>query len=271
MTRRRLIWLPGDPPDGEPERTSPLVDLWAAELDAAERHAERYRAMSDAYEGTMGEHHCLKTLTPEEWEQLLRAQSDEAQSDRFQADPWESVLAEWAARSLDHWVPSTALSTTLGIEPQRVDRTIEMRVATCMKRLGWTRERVMHNRVRQWGWRRPTPKGEAAVGQEVGQPIVEQSRQAALPTLPTLPSPKGEGGEDRNRGGVTYPPARKNSLEVLGGGWGEGQEGQRGSKPAESHAEPLPDPAAPLPHAAPMREPGDDSDLIDGDGEEGER
>ena len=78
MTRRRLIWLPGDPPDDAPERTSPLVDLWAAELDAAERHAERYRAMSDAYEGTMGEYRCFKTPTPEEREQLLRAKSDEA-------------------------------------------------------------------------------------------------------------------------------------------------------------------------------------------------
>ena len=191
----------------------------------------------------------------------------EAQSDRFQADPWESVLAEWAARSLDHWVPSTSLSTTLGIEPQRVDRTIEMRIAICMKRLGWARERATHNRVRQWGWRRPTPKIEAEVGQKVGQPIAEQSRQAALPTPPALPSPKGEGGDDRNRGGVTYPPARENSLEVLGGGWGVGQVGRSGPKHAESQAETPPYPAALPPE--PMREPGDDSDIIDGDGDEG--
>ncbi len=49
MTRRRLIWLPGDPPDGEPERTSPLVDLWAAELDAAESRYKRWLAMSEVY------------------------------------------------------------------------------------------------------------------------------------------------------------------------------------------------------------------------------
>lgn len=49
MTRRRLIWLPGDPPDDEPERTSPLVDLWAAELDAAEAKHKRWAAMSEVY------------------------------------------------------------------------------------------------------------------------------------------------------------------------------------------------------------------------------
>lgn len=76
MTRRRLIWLPGDPPDGEPERTSPLVDLWAAELDAAERHAERYRALGDAYEGTMEAHWTLKCLSPEEMERHMRARDE---------------------------------------------------------------------------------------------------------------------------------------------------------------------------------------------------
>lgn len=53
---RRLIWMPGDPPGDEPERTTPLVDLWAAELAAAERHAERYRAMFDAYERVSSGH-----------------------------------------------------------------------------------------------------------------------------------------------------------------------------------------------------------------------
>lgn len=71
MTHRRLIWLPGDPPDNEPERTSPLVDLWAAECDAVKRHAERYRAMSDAYEGEMSEFWELKPLTPAEMERKL--------------------------------------------------------------------------------------------------------------------------------------------------------------------------------------------------------
>lgn len=74
---------------------------------------------------------------------LLR-EAASAQESRFQADAWEDRIAEVLEPAI--WKPHEPVTVgsvlrAIGVETARQDRAAQMRVAACLRRLGWTLQR----------------------------------------------------------------------------------------------------------------------------------
>lgn len=83
------------------------------------------------------------------------AAAEDEQSSRMQSDPWETVIADWLHVLVDTSVQEV-LSGAIKLSTDRWTRRDEMRVAACLKRLGWDRYRRRVNGILVWRYRKNT-------------------------------------------------------------------------------------------------------------------
>ena len=84
---------------------------------------------------------------------------EQEQSDRFEEDEWESLVAGFLRRKDDTTV-SEILGDAIRIEPGKWTRLDQMRVAQCLRRLGWEKHRTRHPGERSVRWFSPELRSE---------------------------------------------------------------------------------------------------------------
>jgi predicted P-loop ATPase len=75
----------------------------------------------------------------------------EEQADRYVEDPWQALVAKFVALRDDVTIDDVLLH--LGLERSRWTRSDQMRVAGCLKVLGWERYRARDGQRREWRYR----------------------------------------------------------------------------------------------------------------------
>jgi putative DNA primase/helicase len=74
------------------------------------------------------------------------------QDERYAADAWESCIEKWVLSRGSDFTVGDVLGGPLGIEPGRWSRADQMRVASCLRRLGCKKQRTLKDGVREWRW-----------------------------------------------------------------------------------------------------------------------
>jgi putative DNA primase/helicase len=88
---------------------------------------------------------------------LVEAQEIEAEG-RYEPDPWEEEII--GKTSLKNETTTSEVLCLLGLPLEKRGRSEQMRVASVLRHLGWTREREKNTgkSTRGWIYRKPTPK-----------------------------------------------------------------------------------------------------------------
>jgi predicted P-loop ATPase len=80
----------------------------------------------------------------------------DAQAERRITDVWEEAVLEWAARRIEPFTISTALTEAVRVPIERQDQSVQNRIARILKAHGWERTRGRHDGQRRpWVYRRP--------------------------------------------------------------------------------------------------------------------
>ena len=111
---------------------------------------DRDQLWAEAYEAFQGGAQWWPS-TPEE-----HAAAEEAQAQRTESDEWENVIAHYLSRHLNlEPTVGELLADAIGLSKEDWDRKAQMRVASVLGRLGWTRRQVRSGASRVWRYSAP--------------------------------------------------------------------------------------------------------------------
>jgi putative DNA primase/helicase len=79
--------------------------------------------------------------------------AEEEQSDRYEADPWEGLIAEWMEGRADISIEQI-LTVCIEKKKDLWAHSDKMRIARCLRALGWERFRYGGRASREWRYRR---------------------------------------------------------------------------------------------------------------------
>lgn len=94
-------------------------------------------------------------IDTESLEQLCK----DAQEERYQVDEWEPVIATWLKRNKGYHTTVELMRGAFGMNAENVNRSVQMRASSIMKRLGFNIVKVSRDgdRVRVWAVQPSTP------------------------------------------------------------------------------------------------------------------
>jgi len=92
----------------------------------------------------------------ETWWDVPKEETEEQQWQRFDLDEWVNIIDPWLlAQKTDRVAVLDILFKCLAIEPGRMDKAAQMRVASVLKYLGWTKARRKKGSPNEWERKKP--------------------------------------------------------------------------------------------------------------------
>jgi putative DNA primase/helicase len=80
-----------------------------------------------------------------------------AQEEREQVDDWQEIIGSWTGSQirLGSWTGAEVAIGALRLEEKEITVAVQMRIAICMKRLGFVKTRKMMEGVKKWRFEKP--------------------------------------------------------------------------------------------------------------------